>query len=209
MLYTMLEGITSGFILSLTLFPGAVWVVKVARGGGLAAGVSVGFAFFLSQLLWLLFAIPGLMMMYKQLFFIRGGIHLFAAFVLLYMGVKVFRSRRETDLDLQNPLPPVRSLFANAFRRSLGMPMRLPLAVALVVATGTFINHPTTADSVLRVSLGAVIGCAIWWGELVFLSVVFGRRVPAPITLKSLNKLRPFSGVLFFCLAGIAVFTAN
>ena len=205
----MLEGITTGFIFSLTLFPASVWLVKVARGGGFWAAVATGLAFFFSQVIWLLFAVPGMMMMYKQLSFIRGGIHLFAAFVLVYMGVKLFRSRRETDLDLQSPLPPHRTLFANAFRRSLGMPMRLPLAVALVVATGAFINHSTDAEAAFRISLGAVIGAALWWGELLFLAIAFGRRVPAPITLKSLNKIRPFSGLLFFCLAGISVFIAN
>jgi threonine/homoserine/homoserine lactone efflux protein len=204
----MLEGITSGFILSLTLFPGAVWLVKVARCGGAAAALATGAAFFLSQSLWLVLAAPGLMMMYAQLSFMRGGIHLFAAFVLAYAGIKLFRCPRAAGLDPEEQLPAARELFLNAFRRSMGMPMRLPLAVALLVATGAFVNHPPEMGSVPAIAAGSVVGAALWWGELLFLAVLFGRRVPVPISLKSLNKIRPFSGVLFLCLAGIAVLIA-
>ncbi len=205
----MLEGITSGFILSLTLFPGAVWLVKVARAGGPLPALAVAGAFFLSQVVWLTLAATGLMLMYVQLFFMRGGIHLFAAFVLAYAGIKFLRCPRATGLDAEEDLPPAGELFSNAFRRSLGMPMRLPLAVALLIATGSYVNHVATPATALAVAAGGVIGTAIWWGELLFLAVVFGKRVPAPISLKSLNKIRPFSGILFLALAGIAVLIAN
>jgi hypothetical protein len=38
----MLEGITVGFILSLTLFPGTVWLIKVGIGGTKGQVLAVG-----------------------------------------------------------------------------------------------------------------------------------------------------------------------
>ncbi len=205
----MLEGITAGFILSLTLFPGTVWVVKVAVSGRLAQVLAVGLGFWLSQLIWLLVAVPGLMLMRRnlgQLSFVQEAMHLFAAFVLGYMGVKFLRSRKADQLGDAGTLPPAARLFRNALNRSLAMPLRLPAAITILLATGVSINYEPSWSSVPMVLLGALIGVSWWWGQITFLAYFFARRVPEPITLKSLNKIRPFCGVLCFALAGIVLF---
>ncbi|MDP4693335.1 MAG: hypothetical protein NWS00_02220, partial [Opitutales bacterium] len=120
----MIEGITAGFILSLTLFPGTVWLVKVGVCGNARQVLAVGFAFWFSQLLWMLVAIPGLMMMARYLVFIRPGMHLFAAFVLLFLGFKFFRTKRVEQLDDVKTLPSAMSLFRQALSQSFAMPMR-------------------------------------------------------------------------------------
>ena len=79
----MLEGITAGFILSLALFPGTVWLAKVGANGTKRQVCAVGLAFALSQLIWLFVSVPGLMMMSRHLSFLRLGMHVFAAFVLV------------------------------------------------------------------------------------------------------------------------------
>lgn len=202
----MLEGITAGFILSLTLFPGTVWLAKVGVAGARVQVLAVGLAFALSQLLWLVVAIPGLLMMMTHLSFLRTAMHWFAAFVLGYMAIKFFRTRRVDVLDDVDALPPARVLFRNAFNRALAMPMRLPTAMAVLMATGVYINHAPTWMNALPVLLGAVIGVAWWWGQFSFLSAFFAKRVPPDITLRSLNKIRPFCGVLYCFLAGIVLF---
>ncbi|MFP4202890.1 MAG: hypothetical protein ACLFS4_00990, partial [Opitutales bacterium] len=66
----MLEGIAAGVILSLTLFPGTVWLAKVGACGTRAQVLCVGLAFALSQLVWLAVAVPGLRMMLVHLRFL-------------------------------------------------------------------------------------------------------------------------------------------
>ena len=121
----MLEGITAGFILSLALFPGTVWLAKVGMVGTKRQVFAVGLAFALSQMIWLIVAVPGLMMMSKHLSFLRVGMHLFAMFVLGYMAMKFFRTRRVQVLNDAGALPSLWELFRSAFNGSLAMPMRL------------------------------------------------------------------------------------
>ncbi|WPJ94775.1 LysE family transporter [Coraliomargarita algicola] len=202
----MLEGITAGFIFSLTLFPGAVWLAKVGVSGTRRQVVAVGAGFWLSHLFWLLVAVPGLRMMSAHLPFIRFGMHLFAAFVLVYMAFKFFRSKRVERVDDAPVLPGTWDLLHRSFGQSLAMPMRLPAAMAILLATGAYINHPPEWAVVPGVLFGAFIGVTWWWGQFVVLSVYFAKRVPQPITIKSLNKIRPFCAVLCLCLSGIVLY---
>jgi len=204
----MLEGIIAGFILSLALFPGTVWLAKVGVGGTKRQVFAVGLAFALSQMIWLSVAIPGLMMMSKHLSFLRVGMHLFAVFVLGYMAVKFFRTRRVEVLDDAGALAAPMVLFRNAFNRALAMPMRLPTAMAVLLATGVYVNQPPSWQVVPPVMLGALIGVGWWWGQFTFLSAFFAKRVPERITIKSLNKIRPFCAVLFCFLSLMALLFA-
>ena len=198
----MLEGITTGFILSLALFPGTVWLVKVGMVGTPRQVFAVALGFTMSQLFWLLVCIPGLLMMTKHLASLRPGMHLFATFVLFYMALKTIRSRRVEALANAGELPPLKILFRGAFNRALAMPMRLPTAMAILLATGVFVNNPPVWETVPSVMIGGLTGVSWWWGQLFLLTALFARRVPEHITMKSLNKIRPFCAGLF-CLLGI------
>ena len=202
----MVEGITAGFILSLTLFPGTVWLAKVGVRGSKAEVLAVALAFWASHLFWLMVAVPGLMMMCAHLPFLKFGMHLFAAFVLGYMGLKFFRSKRVESLEDAPDLPGAWTLFRSALVQSMAMPMRLPAAMAILLATGVYINHPPQWSVVPMVMLGVLIGLSWWWGQFAFLAAFFAKRVPYPITITSLNKIRPFCAVLCLCLAGIVLF---
>ena len=193
----MLEGITAGFVLSLTLFPGTVWLVKVGLVGAARQTFVVALGFALSQLFWLLVSIPGLLMMIRNLTPLRPVMHLFTTFVLFYMAFKTMRGRRVEVLNDAGELPPLRILFRNAFNRALAIPMRLPTAMAVLLATGFYINHPTDWKVSPVVMLGGLIGVTWWWGQLFLLTVLFAKRVPERVMMKSLNKIRPFcSGLL-------------
>lgn len=205
----MLEGITAGFILSLALFPGMVWLVKVGVVGTAVQVFTVSLAFALSQLFWLLVSTPGLLMMMKHLAFLRPGIHLFATFVLFYMAFRMIRSRRVELLDDAGELPSLKELFRNAFNRALAMPMRLPTAMAVLLATGVFANNSTDWEVVPTVLLGELIGVIWWWGQFFLLTVLFVRRVPEHITMKSLNKICPFCASLFGLLGIISLMLAR
>lgn len=202
----MLEGITAGFILSLTLFPGTVWLAKVGVSGRTGQVVAVGLGFWLAQFIWLVVAVPGLMMMCRHLSYVGAGMHIFASFVLAYMGLKFLRARRAESLGDAGELPTSATLFRNALNRSLAMPLRLPAAMAILLATGAYLNNPPIWSSVPNILFGALIGVTWWWGQFTFLSVFFAKRVPERITLKSLNKIRPFCAFLCLGLAVIVLF---
>lgn len=202
----MIEGITAGFILSLSLFPGTVWLARVGCHGRLVQILAVGLGFWLSQLLWVWFAIPGLMLMCRQLSFLLAGMHVFAAFVLAYMAIKFFRTRRVESLAVPGPLSRPGELFHLALVQALAMPMRLPAAMAILLATGVYINHPPVWDAQPSILFGALIGVTWWWGQFTFLALVFAKRVPEPITLRSLNRIRPFCGLLFCGLTAVVLF---
>lgn len=201
----MLEGITAGFILSLSLFPGTVWLARVGYAGQARQVLAVGGGFWLSQLLWLFFAVPGLMMMCRHLSLISPVMYVFGAFVLLYMSFKFFRARRVEQLDPNVALPEASILFRRALVQSLAMPMRLPAAMVILLATGVFINHPPDWSALPRIVIGVLIGVTWWWGQFSALALFFMKRVPERITLKSLNKIRPFCGLLFIGLAAVSL----
>jgi threonine/homoserine/homoserine lactone efflux protein len=155
--------------------------------------------------MWMIVAVPGLMMMCRHLSFMSEAMYLFASFVLGYMGVKFLRARKADNLANAGPLPAASTLFRNALNRSLAMPLRLPAAMTILLSTGVYLNNPPTWPVVPVVLLGALIGLSWWWGQMTFLTVFFAKRVPESITLKSLNKIRPFCAALCFGLAGIVL----
>ena len=205
----MLEGIVAGFILSLSLFPGTVWLVKVGLVGTTWQTFVVALGFVLSQLFWLLVSIPGLLMMVKHLAPLRPIMHLFATFVLFYMAFKMIRSRRIEALYDAGELPSLKILFRNTFNRALAIPMRLPTAMAVLLATGIYTNNPTDWEMVPSVMFGGLIGVVWWWGQSFLLTVLFVRRVPEPVTIKSLNKICPFCASVFGLLGIISLMLAG
>ncbi|GEM_PF-473107 len=202
----MLEGITAGFILSLALFPGTVWLIKIGRSGSRSQVFTIGVALALSQFFWICASAPGLMMMTKNLSFLRAGMYWFAAFVLTYMGVKILRSPKVTDLTFKLPKDLSKdNLFNTTLARAVAMPMRLPATVAILMATGVFINNDANTELVVYIVLGALVGILWWWGQFAILAAFFVKRVPLRVTLRSLNRIRMFSGILFFLLALICI----
>jgi threonine/homoserine/homoserine lactone efflux protein len=201
----MLEGIAAGFIYSLTLFPGTVWLVKVGVRGRQAQVLAVGSAFWLAQLIWFCIALPGLMIMYAQLAFIQFGMHLFAAFVLTYTAIKYIRSKQVESIDDAPELTAPIDQFKQSLNQALAMPMRLPVAMAILLASGVYINHPPQWQELPKIYTGILIGSTWWWAQFTFLSLYFVKRVPLPITIKSLNKIRPLCTAICLCLAIIAL----
>ena len=88
-----------------------------------------------------------------------------------------------------------------AFVQALAMPMRLPLAMALVLASGTFVNQPAEIGRLPEILIGSLLGTIWWWGQLGGLAVLFAKSVPVPVTLKSLNKIRPLCVCIYAVLA--------
>jgi len=201
----MLEGIAAGFILSLSLFPATVWVVKVGVTGRASQVFVVASGFVLSQFFWLSVSVFGLLMMTKHLAVLLPLMHFFATFVLCYMAFKTIRGRRLEVLDDIRVLPSLRILFRDAFNRALAIPMRLPTTMAILLATGVYANKAPELDVAYSALSGGLIGVLWWWGQIFLLTALFVRRVPKHITIKSLNKIRPFCTILFIILGVISL----
>lgn len=204
----MLEGITAGFIVSLILYPGTVWLIKVGVSGRAGQVLAVGAAFWLSSLFWMCIAAPGMMLMVANLPFIRPVIHLFAAMVLIYIGVQYFRTRKVVRIDDAADLPPARELFRNALVQSIAMPLRLPSAMSILLATGVYNNYPPAADMLPPLLLGIVLGLIAWWGASALCALFFAKRVPPRAILRLLNKIRPVCTMVCLGLAIHVVFLA-
>ena len=141
------------------------------------------------------------MLMRVNLPFAETGMYWFAALNLSYMGFKFFRTARAEQLA-DVPAPDAAwPVFRRAFIHALAMPLRLPLAMALVLASGTFVNHLPTIGHLPEILLGALLGTVWWWGQLGGLAVLFAKTVPVPVTLKSINKIRPLCVCIYTVLA--------
>ena len=76
------------------------------------------------------------------------------------------------------------------------------MAMAVLLATGVYVNNPPVWEEVPSVMLGGLTGVTWWWGQSFLITVLFAKRVPEHITLKSVNKIRPFCASLF-CFLGV------
>jgi hypothetical protein len=52
-------------------------------------------------------------------------------------------------------------------------------------------------------SMGAFFGQMLWYAGFILLTVLFGKQVPEPVTLRSLNKLRKLAVTVQLGLAAI------
>ena len=200
----MIEGIAAGLIYSLTLYPGMVWLTKVGLAGNRRQVAAVGLAFWLSHIVWLLISSCAVLLMIRNLSFLKMGIHIFAAFVLLYMARKFFLSRRVETLRDPHALPGSGKLFWSAFKQSFAMPLRLPAAVAITTATGVG-GQELTVHSLSLLFFGIFLGITWWWGKFTLIGIFFVRRVERPTTIRSLNRLRTFCAYLSVALAGVSL----
>ena len=88
--------------------------------------------------------------------------HAFAAFTLLYLSIKFFRTRPADLLEPEVVLSPTAVLFRNAFTQSFASPMRLLAAMAIVLATGVYTTRVLNREIVPSILFGSLIG-VIWW----------------------------------------------
>ncbi len=155
----MLEGITAGFILSLALFPGTVWLAKGGVAGTKRQVFAVGLAFALSQMVWLSVAIPGLMIPYYTKYVLQPDDpnKWLAIFLFLYFGagfltlpVWIWAARRleKKPVWLASFLPGFSASIALMF---LGDGDLIPAALILVWAgcgfsAGLFLAPSMQAD---------------------------------------------------------------
>ncbi len=192
-------GIVLGIVFSVATFAGAVWCVQIT----LKRGYGAGFGIALAQGFWAVVAVNILFAADQYSFRFDWLFRMGAALVLFYMGLTAVAAERATTLDYEGPLRKGGAVFRHTFSTALGMPLRLFGYLSYFVATGLHLFphfRGYTFQDTLLLGTGVAIGSLCWWIYLALLAALFGRRVPEPITLKSMNKLRGLAGIVYFLL---------
>lgn len=127
------------------------------------------------------------------------ALRLVAAVFLAWMALKTLKAAPLRQLAFQDGSRG-KSIWADSFRRSLFMPHRLPLWICLLLSTGVHLRGPGL-EAVPPFVVGAVVGQLGWHLHFIVVAALFGGRVPEPISLRSLNKLRSLAGIVIGGLA--------
>lgn len=181
-------GIWLSLLYSATVMPASVWVIQLTVSRGGKTGLLAGLAMALGQVPWclaaslVLFQFPALWQAADL--WLRAAAAAFA----LWMAVRNARSApvRILRLEVRESGP---TLFRQSFWRSLVMPWRLAVWAAFIVSVSVHLRGPGWEAACLF-TVGALAGQMLWFGHFVVVAVLFGRRVPEDICLRSMNKFR-------------------
>ena len=198
-----LAGLALGLVFASATFSSSVWVVQATMAGGWTAAWRVVCGVSLAQGAWALmasFPLPGLRLLGERFDWPFRAV---AAGAFLQLAFAVAGSPALAVLRLTDAERPGGGWFPHAFQRALSMPLRLPGYLSLYLLAGLHLNAPDVVGMLL-LGAGVAAGAAAWMGHLAFLALFFGPRVPDPVTLISLNKLRRLAVVVFLGLALIA-----
>lgn len=196
----VLGGIWMSLLYSAAVMPASVWVIQLTVSRGWFCGLACALGLALGQVPWclaaalLLFEFPGLWQAADL------WLRALASAFLLWMAIRSARAPAVRGLYLETS-GSTWALMKSSFWRSLVMPWRLPLWVGLIVSIGVHLRGPGW-ELVPLFGLGAVLGQMGWFAHFVLVAGLFGRRVPEPISLRSLNKLRLLATVV---LAGLVL----
>lgn len=190
----IIAGIWLSLLYSAAVMPASVWVIQVTVSRGWIAGATAATGLTLGQLPWclaaslILFRTPGIWQS------IDKPLRVLAVAFLLWMAYRCLRSGEVQQLKTDSPAP-LGSLFKTSLVRSLLMPWRLALWSAFILSIGIHLRGPG-AEAAMFFALGAIIGQLLWHGHFIIVAALFGHRVPEPICLRSLNKLRLLATVV-------------
>ena len=197
--FFLIFGVVLGLVFSVTTVSGAVWCVQISMGRGFYAGLAAGGAIALAQSFWaflaalILFNCGWFGFRYDWLYRIS------AILILGSMALTVFQAQRIQTINYTGPLERVYKIFTTTLGIAITMPMRLPGYLALFVSASLH-YRPRGAGDALLLGVGVGAGSLVWWLGFVVLAVLFGRSVPEPVTLKSMNKLKILAGAVLLVL---------
>lgn len=187
----ILGGIWLSLLYSAAVMPASVWVIQVTvsrrwlAGGAAALGLSLG------QLPWCLLASVALFEFPQLWQALDLPLRMGAVLFLFWMAFRCAKASPVKGLRIETSAT-LAQLLRLSFWRSFIMPWRLPLWAAFILSVGVHLRGPGWEAAGLF-SLGAVVGQLLWHIHFIVVAGLFGHRVPADISLRSLNKLRLLS----------------
>lgn len=208
----LIFGAILGLTFSVAMVSAAVWTVQITVSRGALKGMVVALALALAQLPlawaggWLVLSLHEFQEHFDWV--LRG----LAATTLFYMAAGAFQASRLRELHYAGPLAGTGELFRRTLVMALTMPLRLPGFIALFLAVNlhyTVLLYPEARPwipvNALLLALGVALGAVAWLGYFTLLAALFAKRVPEPVSLKSLNKLRMVAGLIYTVLGLIAL----
>jgi len=197
----LIGGLWLSLLYAATVPPASIWTIQVTLGRGARAGLLAAVAIALGQLPWCLLATALLFTNTEAWQALDLWLRGVAACFLLWMVYRHLRAPELARLSGETGEPPG-PLFRPTLVRSLLMPWRLPVLMALLVSVSIHWRGPGLGAAAIF-SMGAFFGQMLWYAGFILLTVLFGKRVPEPVTVRSLNKLRKLAVTVQLGLAAI------
>jgi threonine/homoserine/homoserine lactone efflux protein len=194
-------GAVVGLVFQASLAAGVVWTVEVTlrRGFVRGTGVAAGLAFAQVVLAVVPFVVLFSLGRWGQT--LDPALRLAAIGTLLWLAWQVRGAPRLEQLSSDLPDYSPRAYLLSSYAMARRMYSRAAAYAALIAVLNIHLRSPGPVGALLA-AIGLGLGAFLWWLYFVLLAALFGRRVPEPITVKSLAKLRILA---FTVLLGFAV----
>jgi len=197
-LFLLVGGIMLAIVYSGGMMASTVWVVQATYSGGIFVGMKTVCALALSQLPWVLMATVLLFSTGEIVITVDPGLRLFFAGAFAWMAFTVKKVPPVLRLDVR--AESLRRSFRNTLKKGFLMPWRWVHWSGVFLSVSIHHRQPGI-DGAIMASIGALMGLLLWNFHFIFLTALFGKKVPAPICLKSINKLRLLAFIVFLGLA--------
>lgn len=205
-------GVVLGMTFAVAMVSGSVWVVQLTLARGLRAGLSAAAGLALAQFPTAFGASWLVLSLWRIYYEWDWALRIVSAITLIYLAYGVKQGSRLKNLAYSGPLAVKGDVFLPSLGLAVTMPLRLPgymalfIAVSLQVVLIRFEEARSFAGlGALLLTTGVVLGALSWYIYFAVLAKVFGKRVPEPVSLRSLNKLRTMAVIIYVVLALIAL----
>lgn len=192
----LLDGFWIGLLLAIPVGPTAILCIRNALIYGMTLGFYTGLGAALADALYGLIASFGVLWL-KELFVSHHLLfHILGGLLLCILGIKTFWSNISiSGKGLFEFAPSKKELVLTTFLLTATSPLTI-LAFIGVFATFGIDIPKKDPGSALVLSLGVLLGSALWWIVLSFFSSLFRKKMRS----HSLSWLNRISGVLLFLI---------
>lgn len=197
-------GAVVGLVFQASLAAGVVWVVEVTMRRGFLPGTMAAAGLALAQVTLALVPFALLFSLGPWGRALDPTLRFLSIGTLLWLAWQVRGAPRLERLSTDLPSLSARGFFRRTYAMARRMYSRLAAYAALVCVLNIHLRAPGPTGALLA-AIGLGFGAFVWWFYFVLLAALFGSRVPEPITVKSLAKLRILA---FTVLTGFAVIGA-
>jgi len=196
-----LQGSLIGFSVSVPIGPVGVVCIQHSLRRGLIAGLAAGTGAALADAFFGCMAVFGVSLLSRFFFYYQMWLQFAGALILWYLGIKIFKSHPPPIATPTGSCSHKR-IFLSTFVLTLTNPFTLLWFAAIYASMGIAPSNDGVLPGIV-LTLGVLIGAAIWWFFLTFGVIMIGKKYPLSSSLL-FNRIS--GGILTFCgfLAGLS-----
>jgi threonine/homoserine/homoserine lactone efflux protein len=201
-LILLLKGSLIGFSMAMPVGPVGVLCIRHSLRRGLLAGLMAGLGAALADALYGCMAGFGVTLFSQVLTNYQIWFQMIGAFILWFVGIKIFTSK-PVEVETSAISFSCSRIFLSTFALTLTNPFTL-LCFAAIYAGLEITSSDQEILPVIILSLGILVGAAVWWMVLTFGVILIGRK----FELNSSPLLNRISGGILTscaCLATLSV----